>query len=333
MRRKDVGLVVFGEVLCDLFAPRPGIPLADASVLVPHLGGAPANVAVQAARLGVQVGLVTAVGPDPFGERLRRLLVAEGVDLSGLVVMPGRRTGVTLVEVDGAGERTFFGFREASADLALTPKDVLGPASRRLLRSARICHSGTVSLRNDASRDATEALQDAARANGALISLDVNLRPGMYPSTTLLLERASRALERADIVKATREEAALLCGSAGRRRGVRRLAAMLLERGPRLVVITDGDAPLCVATRQHQVVLEAVPVKVVDATGAGDACCGAVLTALLGMNVVGPGGLDSLDEAQLFRLADVGRRAGAAAVRALGATTGMLRRLPGRRRS
>jgi fructokinase len=329
MTRKGVDLVVFGEVLCDLFAPRPGLPLAEAAALVPHLGGAPANVAVQAARLGVPVALVTAVGPDPFGDRLRRLLVAEGVDVTALMVKPGRRTGVTLVEVDRTGERTFFGFREASADLALTPADASTPVSRRLMRFARAFHSGTVSLRNEGSRDATEALQDAARSKGALISLDVNLRPGMYPSTTLLVERASRAVERADVVKATREEAAQLCGAGRRRLGIRRLATMLLERGPGLVIITDGDAPLCIATRQRHVVLDAIPVKVVDATGAGDACCGAVLATLLAMNI-GVDDLDTLDDGQLLRLADVGRRAGAAAVRALGATTGMLRRLPGR---
>ena len=329
MASKGVSIVVFGEVLCDLFAPRAGVSLADAAVLVPHLGGAPANVAVQLARLGVPVSLISAVGPDPFGERLRRILVAEGVNISGVMFKPGRRTGVTLVEVDRTGERTFFGFREASADLAIVPKDVVRPACLRLVRASRVFHTGTVSLRHDASRDATEALQDVARAAGSLISVDVNLRPGMYPSSELMLERANGAVARADIVKATREEAALLCG-VGRNSGVQRLASLLLKRGPRLVTITDGDRAMCVSTHNHQAVMDAVPVTVVDATGAGDACCGAVLAALLAMNFA-EGDLATLTEQQLCRLADVGRRAGAAAVRSIGATTGMIRRLPGRR--
>jgi sugar/nucleoside kinase (ribokinase family) len=73
-------VVVFGEVLCDLFAPRAGQPLQQAAALIPHLGGAPANVAVQLARLQVPVALLTAVGSDPLGLRLLDELGVEGVD-------------------------------------------------------------------------------------------------------------------------------------------------------------------------------------------------------------------------------------------------------------
>lgn len=330
MADKRVRVVVCGEVLCDLFSPRAGVPLADATRLVPRLGGAPANVAVQLSRLGVGVALVTGVGADPFGERVQRALLAEGVDLRAVRTIAGRRTGATLVEVDADGERRFFGFREASADLALTVADVDRPEVRRLCRDADVVHSGTVSLRTDNARDATRFLQEAGRRHGAMISVDVNLRPGMYPDRALMLERADGAVAAADILKATREEAALVLG----RRASTRLAVLadgLLARGPRLVMLTDGDQPMLVASRHHAVERPALAVRVVDATGAGDAFCGAALAALLEAGVDAES-LHDVDEPTLERVIEAGRRAGAAAVTRMGATSAMIRRLPGTRR-
>jgi fructokinase len=329
MADKRVRVVVCGEVLCDLFSPRAGIPIAEATHLVPRLGGAPANVAVQLARLGVQTALVTGVGADPFGERARRALADEGVDLRAVRTMPGRRTGATLVEVDADGERRFFGFREASADLALTVADVDRPDVHRLLRHAVVVHSGTVSLRTDNARDATRFLQAAGRQRGAMVSVDVNLRPGMYPDRALMLERARGAVAASDILKATREEAALVLGRRPTSR-LARLAEGLLALGPRLVMLTDGEAPMLVATARHAVERPALSVRVVDATGAGDAFCGAALAALIGAGVPGDH-LDDIDEALLERIIEAGRVAGAAAVTRPGATTAMVRRLPGRR--
>jgi fructokinase len=326
MADKRVRVVVCGEVLCDLFSPRAGIPLADATRLVPRLGGAPANVAVQLSRLGVGVALVTGVGPDPFGDRVQRALIAEGVDLRAVRTIPGRRTGATLVEVDADGERRFFGFREASADLALAVTDVDRPDVRRLLRGVDVVHSGTVSLRTDNARDATRFLQQTGRAHGAMISVDVNLRPGMYPDRALMLERADGAVAAADILKATREEAALVLGRRASSR-LSLLAEGLLARGPRLVMLTDGDQPMLVGTRRHVIERPAHPVRVVDATGAGDAFCGAALAALLDAGV-SAAQLGDVDEATLIRVIEAGRRAGAAAVTRMGATTAMIRRLP-----
>jgi fructokinase len=328
MTETDVRVVVCGEVLCDLFAPRAGIPLADATRLVPRLGGAPANVAVQLARLGVGVALVTGVGADPFGERVQRTLQHEGVDLRAVRTIAGRRTGATLVEVDADGERRFFGFREASADLALAVTDVDRPDVRRLLKSVDIVHSGTVSLRTDNARDATRFLQQTGRQHGAMLSVDVNLRPGMYPDRALMLERADGAVAAADILKATREEAAIVLGRRPSTRLVT-LAEGLLARGPRLVMLTDGDQPMLIATGHHVVERPALAVRVVDATGAGDAFCGAALAALLASGV-SAATLSDVDTATLGQMIEAGRHAGAAAVTRMGATTAMIRRLPRR---
>jgi fructokinase len=330
------GVVVFGEVLCDLFAHRVGEPLSTTSAFVPVQGGAPANVAVQLARLGIPTALITAVGSDPLGERVRRSLAADGVDTGAVVTRPGRRTGVTLVEVDPSGERRFFGFRENSADLSLGLQDLDTPTVRRALQRAAVVHTGTVSLRSPSARRATRALQRAARRQGSVVSLDVNLRPGMFPSLAGLIALARAAVGLADVVKATREEAEQLLGVgplAGRRTVSRRrahddvLVDGLLGMGPRLVALTLADEGAVVAHARARAVVAAPPTTVVDATGAGDGFVGAVLAELVDGGV-GRDRLSALADDELAALGAAGCRAGAAVVTALGATTAMLRGAP-----
>lgn len=317
--RRRGHVVVFGEVLVDLFAREAGIPLADADVLVPMVGGAPANVAVQLARLGVPVRFVSAVGNDPFGERVLRELAAEGVDVRAVIRRADRRTGVTLVEVDARAERRFFPFRENSADLSIGPGDV----DLRVLRGAWAVHTGTVSLRMPSSRAATHALLEAARAQRALVSLDVNLRWGMFPSRALLLRVARALLGHADVVKSTREEARVLLAAPDALD--EELAQRLLKKGPRLAMITADAEGALLSTEKVSVHVGAPQVRAVDATGAGDAFVGAALAALRELGVTRDG-LVALDTAALREVGRAGCAAGSAAVTALGATTAMPRR-------
>ena len=320
MRRPRGPVVVFGEVLVDLFAREAGIALADADVLVPRGGGAPANVAVQLARLGVPVRFVSAVGTDPFGARVLRELEAEGVDVRWVRKRADRRTGVTLVEVDRHAERRFFPFRENSADLSFAPADL----DLRALRGAWAVHTGTVSLRMPALRAATRALVQRARAAGALVSLDVNLRFGMFPSRALLLREARAALGRADVVKSTREEAQVLLNAPAALD--EELAQRLLKRGPRLVMITADAEGALLATERVSVHVGSPKVRAVDATGAGDALVGAALATLRQLGATREG-LAELDAASLREVGRAGCVAGSVTVTALGATTAMPRAL------
>jgi fructokinase len=330
MARPRSRVLIFGEALCDLFAPTAGTPLEKAPHLVPHQGGAPANVAVQLARLGVPVALWTGVGNDPLGARIVAGLRREGVDTRLMQRLAGRRTGVTLVEVDLRGERRFFPFREQSADLALTTDDLAAPAVQKALRRAAIVHTGTVTMRSASTRRVTRLLQQQAIAQGTLVSIDVNLRPGMFPSLPALLRLARTALRRAHIVKATREEAALLL-DLPQATPLPRLLLGLLDRGPRLALVTLDKDGAAAATAAAQVRVKSPRTRVVDATGAGDAFMGALLAGVAnrGIDVQD---LAGLDEPGLESLLQVAAWAGSRAITALGATTAMATAADHRRR-
>jgi fructokinase len=306
-------VLVIGEVLCDLFSGRPGEPLAQTRHFAPHLGGAPANLAVQLAHAQVPVRLVSRVGSDPLGTRLRALLERHGVDVSSVSVDRDRRTGLTLVELDQHGERTFFGWRDNAADLSLSRSDV-----DRALSSGQppwgVAH-GTVSLRAPSSRAAVAHAVAHVKRTGGLVCLDVNLRFGMFKRREELLRRAHGAIKRSHVVKLSDEEATVLVGPGSTTQQVRRL----LTSGPRLILLSRGANGATLANDNHLVEVRSPRVHAVDATGAGDAFFGAALAALYPL-VKGPADIGTLTAAQLNAVATAACQAGARAVRHVGAS-------------
>ena len=133
-------IVTIGEVLIDLTQTgrnEKGIPQFAANP-----GGAPANLAVAAARLGAQTAFIGKVGADAFGRYLKDVLAENKVDVSGMAVDADHPTTMAVVSLDAAGERDFSFYRSANADVMLCKEDIPDDA----LKAAKIVHFGSVSL-------------------------------------------------------------------------------------------------------------------------------------------------------------------------------------------
>jgi fructokinase len=117
-------IVALGEVVSDIYR---GDELSDVELgFVARPGGAPANVAVAASRLGADAAFVGSVGEDLFGDFILRALESEGVDTSGVGRQPQpTRTSLAFVEIDESGDRAFTFYRSSpAADELLAPEDV-----------------------------------------------------------------------------------------------------------------------------------------------------------------------------------------------------------------
>ena len=90
-------ILAVGEALVDLVQERPG-------TWVEHPGGAVANVAALAARLGADVALAGGAGDDAWGRWLRSRLEEVGVDLRWFSLVDGLATPLALVSTDAEGE-------------------------------------------------------------------------------------------------------------------------------------------------------------------------------------------------------------------------------------
>ena len=183
-------ILTIGEVLIDL--TQTGKDARGIPQFAANPGGAPANLAVAASRLGAQTAFIGKVGADAFGRYLKEVLAENKVDVSGMAVDADHPTTMAVVSVDAAGERDFSFYRSANADVMLCKEDI----SDEALKAAKIVHFGSVSLTADPSRTAT--LDAAARAAGlhheALLMVDIgDMREGIPQEDAPALLRAVAA--------------------------------------------------------------------------------------------------------------------------------------------
>lgn len=264
-----MSIVCFGELLIDFVALESGVSVGDASGFEKAPGGAPANVAVAAARLGQQSAFLGQVGDDPFGHFLAAVLEAEGVDVRGLRFSPAARTALAFVSLDADGERSFVFYRHPSADMLMQPEDV----ALDVIDQARIFHFGSITLIHEPSRSATLRAVEYAREKGLMISYDPNLRLALWDSPDDARAGMQIGLNYAHIVKTSDEEVEFLTGG--------QQIAPLWRDQTQLIVVTHGALGSTIYTRDQKVTRPAFDVTPVDTTGAGDGFVAGLLVSLL----------------------------------------------------
>lgn len=250
----------FGEALIDFH----GTPTGSAPTFTAHAGGAPANVSVAIARLGAHAAFVGMLGRDMFGDLLWRELAEAGVDTRFTRRTDAANTALAFVSHGAHGERDFSFYRPPAADLLFRDSD-FDPA---IFAPDNIFHAGSCSMTETTAAEATLHGMRCARAAGALVSFDMNLRPALWPRGEDPAPTIWRALALADFVKLSVEEFAFLAGPCG---GADAALARLWQAGAKLVVVTDGDRALRWFTHDDHGELPAFPAQAIDTTGAGDA--------------------------------------------------------------
>ncbi|MDT7950389.1 MAG: PfkB family carbohydrate kinase [Acetobacteraceae bacterium] len=298
-------IVCLGELLIDFVPTVTGVGLEAAETFRKAAGGAPANVAVGLARLGVASAFMGKVGEDGFGRFLADTLRQAGVDTRPLVFAPGAPTSLAFVSLAADGDREFLFYRHTAADTLFAPEEVDDAA----LRDCSILHYGSISLIGEPSRSATLYAIERARHHGVRRSYDPNLRLALWPDADAAREGMRLGLRHAEIVKIGAEEVEFLTGETDVARGVRSLwHADLL-----LMAVTAGKEGCRWFTREASGAVPGYAVTAIDATGAGDAFMAGLLAEWLRTP-------DPLaDPATLDRICRVANAAGAVTTTARGA--------------
>ena len=262
-------LLCLGEPMLE-FNRQPEGPDGRALYLEGH-GGDTSNAAVAAARQGASVGYLSAVGIDHAGDSLRAMWAAEGVDASLVRRRDDAPTGLYVV-THGEGGHRFTFFRRGSAASLMGPADLPEDA----IRAARILHlSGISQGISDIACDAGFRAMEVARAAGARVSYDTNLRPALWPAPRAAAV-IHAAIAMADIALPSLEDATALTGLTD----ADAILDFYLRLCP-LVFLKRGSKGCTVATRDARTPIPPHPVTPVDATGAGDTFAGALLARLL----------------------------------------------------
>lgn len=265
-------LISLGELLIDMFPAETGKHLAEVSAFIPKPGGAPANVAVAAARLGLSVAFIGKVGQDFFGEFLRDVLAREHVDTRGLRFDADARTTLALIAQPDENNEYIF-YRNPGADQRLRPDEL----DRALLAQTRALHFSSLSLSDEPSRSATIEAIRLAKQNNALISFDINYRPSLWRSREDAVTQIAAVLPFADLLKMNEMELALLTNVTD----LGQATDQLLTRGAQLVVVTLGAQGSYFKSAYKSGYAQGFKVDAIDSTGCGDAFMGALLTRLI----------------------------------------------------
>ncbi|MBQ2991187.1 MAG: carbohydrate kinase [Clostridia bacterium] len=258
MNRMDI--VSLGELLVDL------LPAGNSAQRQPlyefNAGGAPANVASAAAKLGLHAGLISKVGDDAFGHMLYKSMTERNVQSEGIVFSQTCPTSLAVVHLNEDGDRSFSLFAHNPADMDLRADEL----PMNWLHNCRIFHFGARSLVANASREATLRAASVVHHAGGMISFDPNLRPNLWTSEKQARADALLGVEQADLIKLALEEMVFLYGMED----VAQVAQSFAQRSKTLVV-TDG-ARGCYAWASGKLLhIPAYRVTAVDTTGAGDA--------------------------------------------------------------
>jgi fructokinase len=257
-------VLCLGEVLYDLLADQPGLPLEAVESWTPYPGGAPANVACGLAKLGTPTGFIGCVGRDRQGEALVQVLQDAGVDSTGIQRHPNAPTRRVYVVRSQANDRSFAGFGDRAttefADAHLQASQLPVP----LFEQAEYLVLGTLEMAYLESRGAiARALQLADEAFVKIV-LDVNWRPVFWTHPDSAPALIHDLIARADFLKLSEEEAEWLFSTTDPGVIAHRIGSV---EG---VIVTAGEKGCAYFLGGNQGSIPGFKVEVEDTTGAGD---------------------------------------------------------------
>lgn len=254
---------VLGDAVVDL------IPDGDMHYLK-CAGGAPANVAVGVARLGVPSAFIGRVGKDPLGEFMQQTLHNEAVNTDYMYLDPDHRTSTVVVGLD-KGERSFTFMVNPSADQFLSVSDL--PE----FKTGEWLHCCSIALINEPTRTATLTAMKNIRTAGGKVSFDPNLRKSLWKSQAEMIEVVNQAVALADVLKFSEEELTLLTGTNTLEKAFEKVTALYPEK---LIIVTMGKDGALFNLNGDSEIIAGKALQPVDTTGAGDAFVGGLLAGL-----------------------------------------------------
>jgi len=286
---KRFDVLALGELLIDFTEnglSEQGNPLLEANP-----GGAPCNVLAMLQKLGKRTGFIGKVGKDMFGTQLRQAAEDAGICMDYLLEDEFVHTTLAFVKTFPNGDRDFSFYREPGADMMLTGEELPLDA----LADTRIFHFGTLSMTHPEVRFATRKAVSAAKAAGALISFDPNLRPPLWHSLEDAREQIAWGLSRCDILKIADNELEFMTGETDFDKGAEKLKKTYPNI--RVLNVTAGADGSYSYYEDKRVFVPSFRLGgTIETTGAGDTFCACVLGFVL------ENGIERLSEKQLTEM-------------------------------
>lgn len=229
-------------------------------------GGDTLNTAIYLARLGVEVGFVSAIGSESYSDNMLEAWVSENVGTSDVLIDPNKSVGLYAIQIDSAGERSFNYWRSDSAAKNMFSQSDVYFSS--LNKYDAIYTTGiTLSLMSDQTfKDFIQFLKGLKKLNKQII-FDLNYRPKNWQNAVQAKERVATFLQVTDIALPSYDDEEILFNDGS----IENCLTRYIKAGVKEVVLKNGaDGCYVYANNstQHYPVSEMVNPK--DTTAAGD---------------------------------------------------------------
>jgi 5-dehydro-2-deoxygluconokinase len=283
-------LISMGRACLDLYANEVGVPFPEVKNFAAYVGGCPANIAVGARRLGLDVAMLSAVGDDPVGDFVLRFLRQEGIGTDWMTRKAGVRTGAAALAIEPPDKFPLIYYRDRPADIELDIDDALAVP----YATAKVLLISGTGLSKEPSRSATMLATELARAAGATTMLDLDLRSDQWHDPRAFGVCVRAALPLIDVVIGTEDEIKAVTmrdveqmsvadsqvSNAGIAGDLGGSIERVLAGGPDVLVVKRGAKGASYVQRASGLSARAMvdvpgyPVQIYNTLGAGDAFAG-----------------------------------------------------------
>ncbi|OHD53536.1 MAG: hypothetical protein A2Y33_03955 [Spirochaetes bacterium GWF1_51_8] len=271
-------VLCMGEAVVDFLTDETDKGIAGSASYTRAAGGAPANVAVGLARLGLVSAFLGKVGGDQFGDFLASSLSSYGVNTANLIRDPEYLTTLFFIAGRSDGKKDMLCYRSPGADIMIRPDEV----SEDAVKNARVFHFGSLSLSRFPSRDAVYTALGYARHHGVFVTFDPNYRATAWDNPLIARGEVLGAMQYADLVKISDEEWQTLMGDASFEEGTGRM----MEMGVSLAAVTMGEKGTYYRTANSSGTVKTPQVAYLDSLGAGDSFMSGLIYSLLSRGMI-----------------------------------------------
>lgn len=271
---QQLDLVGIGEPMVLFQVPPPGT-LRTADTAHISVAGAELNVCAAIASLGGRAGLLSRVGDDLPGQRVLREMELLGVSREHTVVDATEPTAVFLRETPSDGRRQVTYYREGSAASTMDASDLTRLWASHRPRAVSV--SGLTAALGPGLPDLIRAAAESAAEHGVAFVLDANLREGL-PFLHRAIDTVTAVLPLTDLLALGTDESVQLFGTA---EPGEVFAAARAAGASEVVLKAGADGCWYEGERGEPAHVPAMPTRVVDPIGAGDAFLGGYLGARL----------------------------------------------------
>jgi 5-dehydro-2-deoxygluconokinase len=268
----NVDIWILGRIGYDLYAVEHNRPLSEVQHFQRDLGGSSANMAVGLSRLGLRVGIISAVGDDLLSDYLLPRLAQEGIDTHYVRRVRGYNTSLCLTEVapPSGFHQVFYRARPADSQIVLSDE-----AATKLQQAKMFITNGTNLAETPARESAVRALEIAHQAKVTTV-FDVDYRANSWASPSAAGDQARKVIGLVDVVFANEEELTLLTGTED----VNRQIDSVLSLGPKVLVQKLGARGVAAHTKGARHSAPSLTDNLVCAIGGGDGFASGFLYAL-----------------------------------------------------